>query len=570
MPLPFAGLQLRRLQPVRHRHAAQRRSSAARYGQLAVLGAVARRHAAGSSPGARSASPRRTTIGRSCDGREHYDENIRQRPAHAVRLAAASADPADLGARRVRPGLHAASAPATRPRPTFAVPADQVAHGAARRRSTRSAPAGTASVWWNPRAAHRLAAVGLARDPASIDPAHARLSALRRVASLRSAVAVAARWPAASRGPWMAGRDLDRFSRYRVRHLRQPAARLSVGADPLRSRRRPAHGGRVVGRRAAARSTGSSIRRWCTIPASGAGCATTPGVGARARGAGAVRHARRGRVGLRLPGRQRRRRPGHARRPRQRATKSFDGGISGRRAARRCRHADVLHRRLSSTRGDASTAASSRAAADRSATGVDLVHFGVVVTDKQGAPITGLTADDFEIVEAGKPQSIKYLRRRRSRGRAAAAHRVPARHERQHGGGHQGRRAPPRSSSSTRSSTRSTSRSSTSTPKCASRASAANDYPRLIERIRGAQARRLDGALRRARRLPERRREQDGQKILVLYTDGGDTRSSLTLSDVARPAARRPTSRSTSIGYLEHQSQSARTQQRSSSSASRR
>ena len=28
--------------------------------------------------------------------------------------------------------------------------------------------------------------------------------------------------------------------------------------------------------------------------------------------------------------------------------------------------------------------------------GVDLVHFSVIVSDKQGAPITGLTADDFE------------------------------------------------------------------------------------------------------------------------------------------------------------------------------
>ena len=42
-------------------------------------------------------------------------------------------------------------------------------------------------------------------------------------------------------------------------------------------------------------------------------------------------------------------------------------------------------------------------------TAVDLVHFGVVVTDKQGSPITGLTADDFDIKEAGKPQTIKFF-----------------------------------------------------------------------------------------------------------------------------------------------------------------
>ena len=30
---------------------------------------------------------------------------------------------------------------------------------------------------------------------------------------------------------------------------------------------------------------------------------------------------------------------------------------------------------------------------------VDLVHFPVVVTDKEGAPITGLTKDDFDRIQ---------------------------------------------------------------------------------------------------------------------------------------------------------------------------
>src|SRR3954449_3136754 len=41
--------------------------------------------------------------------------------------------------------------------------------------------------------------------------------------------------------------------------------------------------------------------------------------------------------------------------------------------------------------------------------GVDLVHFSVIVSDKQGAPVTGLTADDFEVVEEGKSQTITYF-----------------------------------------------------------------------------------------------------------------------------------------------------------------
>ena len=47
--------------------------------------------------------------------------------------------------------------------------------------------------------------------------------------------------------------------------------------------------------------------------------------------------------------------------------------------------------------------------------GVDLVQFSVVLTDKQGAPITGLKPEDFEIVEEGKPQTISYFSRGRSR-----------------------------------------------------------------------------------------------------------------------------------------------------------
>src|SRR6478672_4170493 len=42
-------------------------------------------------------------------------------------------------------------------------------------------------------------------------------------------------------------------------------------------------------------------------------------------------------------------------------------------------------------------------------THVDLVHFGVAVTDKAGVPIMGLTAEDFEVTEAGKPQTIKFF-----------------------------------------------------------------------------------------------------------------------------------------------------------------
>lgn len=41
--------------------------------------------------------------------------------------------------------------------------------------------------------------------------------------------------------------------------------------------------------------------------------------------------------------------------------------------------------------------------------GVDLVDFGVTVTDKRGALVTSLTADDFEIYEDGKKQVVTHF-----------------------------------------------------------------------------------------------------------------------------------------------------------------
>ena len=41
--------------------------------------------------------------------------------------------------------------------------------------------------------------------------------------------------------------------------------------------------------------------------------------------------------------------------------------------------------------------------------GVDLVNFGVVVTDRRGTPIPGLTKNDFEVIERGKPQQIQFF-----------------------------------------------------------------------------------------------------------------------------------------------------------------
>ena len=182
---------------------------------------------------------------------------------------------------------------------------------------------------------------------------------------------------------------------------------------------------------------------------------------------------------------------------------------------------------------------------------VDLVHFGVVVTGKDGAPVLGLTPDDFEIIEDGKAQSIKYFA----------------------GGDPEG--APPLhlgfmidNSGSMVQDIRDV---RTAAIKFLNTVEnlidvtltdfdtevrvarfGLDDFPRLIERIRSrkpdgytalydALGVYLNGAF-----------AQTGDKILVLYTDGGDTRSAINQGELL-DLLKASDVTVYSIGYLKHQ-----------------
>jgi VWFA-related protein len=191
--------------------------------------------------------------------------------------------------------------------------------------------------------------------------------------------------------------------------------------------------------------------------------------------------------------------------------------------------------------------------------GVDLVHFGVVVTDRSGAPILGLAPEDFEIVEEGKSQAIKFF------------------------AGGEPESAPPvhlgfmiDNSGSMIQDIRDV---QTAAIKFLNSVDniidvtltdfdtevrvarfGPDDFPRLIERIR---SRKPDGYtalydalgvyLNGASAL-------SGDKILVLYTDGGDTRSAMNQGELlelmkASDVTVYP------IGYLQHQGSGRQDQQ---------
>jgi Ca-activated chloride channel family protein len=197
--------------------------------------------------------------------------------------------------------------------------------------------------------------------------------------------------------------------------------------------------------------------------------------------------------------------------------------------------------------------------------GVDLIHFSVVVSDKQGTPITGLKVDDFELVENGKPQSITYF---------AEGFPEP---------GDLGRVLPLHlglaldTSGSMEADINDVRTGMIKFVNANEHAVdttlvdfdtevrlaryGGSDYPRLIERIRMRKADGWTAFYDAIGVYLNGAAEQDGEKILLIYTDGGDTRSSLSFSEVL-DLLKASDVTTYAIGYLEHQSQSARNEQR--------
>lgn len=211
-------------------------------------------------------------------------------------------------------------------------------------------------------------------------------------------------------------------------------------------------------------------------------------------------------------------------------------------------------------------AASSVAARQTFRTGVDLVHFAVVVSDKSGAPVTGLTPDDFELLEEGKRQTITYFAEGDPTAGARLGEALPV-----HLGLaldtsgsmeqdiHEVRTAVVKFLNANESAADVT-LVDFDTEVRVSRY-AASEYARLIERIRMRKPEGWTALYDALGVYLHGAGSQTGQKILLIYTDGGDTRSTLSYhelldllkaSDVTMYA----------IGYLEQYTTSARNEQR--------
>jgi Ca-activated chloride channel homolog len=205
--------------------------------------------------------------------------------------------------------------------------------------------------------------------------------------------------------------------------------------------------------------------------------------------------------------------------------------------------------------------------------GIDLVNVAVTVTDRRGNFLTDLNVDDFELIEDGRKQTLRLF----ARGDATVG--LLGAGDRDEGALHQELHIGLLFD---------TSGSMTEDLKLSRSAAirflntlpdaedmtlvdfdtevrvakyGQKDFPRLVERIRNrkpdgwtalydALSVYLDGA-----------HDDKGRKILVLYTDGGDTRSNVTFSDVMT-FVRASDVTVYAIGLLEHQVSSVRNEQR--------
>jgi Ca-activated chloride channel homolog len=192
---------------------------------------------------------------------------------------------------------------------------------------------------------------------------------------------------------------------------------------------------------------------------------------------------------------------------------------------------------------------------------VDLVNVGVTVSDKKGALIQQLTTEDFELYEDGAKQVVRYFAAGAAVTDAQVLH-LGLLLDVSESMGEDLRFSKTASIKflNTLTDAADVTVVDFDTEVRTARYSQ-SDFPRLVERIRLEKARGSTALYDAIGTYLDGAAGQDGRKIMLLYTDGGDTRSSMPYRDLV-DLLKASDVTIYAIGELEHQSPSTRSQQR--------
>ncbi len=184
--------------------------------------------------------------------------------------------------------------------------------------------------------------------------------------------------------------------------------------------------------------------------------------------------------------------------------------------------------------------------------GVNLVHVPVVVTAKEGALVRGLTQNDFQLTENGVRQEVQFFTE------GASGQKLPL-----HVGLlldvsesmalplAQAATAAIRFVNALEEAQDTTLVDFDHTVRVAR--FGANDYPRMFERIRSKRASGNTALYDAIAMYLQSTNDQDGQRVLLLYTDGGDSTSALNFGQLEK-LLKQDDVLVYSIGYLDRQS----------------
>ena len=193
-------------------------------------------------------------------------------------------------------------------------------------------------------------------------------------------------------------------------------------------------------------------------------------------------------------------------------------------------------------------------------TGTDLVTFAVSALDRRGNFIADLNADDFEIVEDDKAQTITYFAR--GEGGAAPDLHVGLLFDTSESMGLDIQLA--RSAAIRFLNTLSDAKDMTVVDfdtEVRVAKYGQQDFARMVERIRSRKPRGMTALYDAIGLYLDGAQENGGRTILVIFTDGGDTRSAIRLNDVVTLLRASHVTVYT-VGFLENQTGGQRGEQR--------